>query len=152
MPAMSVTRHRQLVQLSGRCSKAARSVHRMADSARAQGLLCLHDNLIAERARLERIVGRITQTRAADEEGRPTTSRGWRMDGIMRAEARRTDCPLRVAVRYNDRENADLLAQWEWGADLEEIAEWHQRTSNGIHSQLRRLGASGLEEPCALQP
>ena len=45
----------------------------------------------------------------------------------------------RQAVRYNEPENNALLAQDMAGAWLSDIAEFHERTANGVGSQIRRL-------------
>lgn len=68
-------------------------------------------------------------------------SRGWRMDGVIRPEARRIGCHARrQAVRYNLAERADLLAQFEAGARIADIAYWHERSPNGVSMQLAQMG------------
>lgn len=47
----------------------------------------------------------------------------------------------RQSVRYSPKEKADLLAQLSEGFCVLEIADWHERTPNGVSMQLVRLGA-----------
>jgi len=75
-------------------------------------------------------------------------ARGWRMDGIMREDVRQAcGYKRRQAVRYNDAENQDLIAQHAAGARIEDMAEWHERTENGIGGQLMRLGCIPADGP-----
>jgi hypothetical protein len=72
----------------------------------------------------------------------PLNARGWRMDGVIAPDRRRTGQePLRQSVQYTAAEDRDLLAQHEAGARIEDIAAWHQRGINGVSTRLERLGA-----------
>lgn len=62
------------------------------------------------------------------------------MFGVYHVEYREIlKMPPRQSVRYNKAENLDLLAQHAAGFSMEEIAEWHQRSVNGVSLQIARL-------------
>lgn len=69
-------------------------------------------------------------------------ARGWRTDGCMSDEYRSLcKYPRRQAVKYSRGESRDIQEQHALGFDNEEIAEWHERTANGVYVHLERLGA-----------
>ena len=73
--------------------------------------------------------------------------RGWRTDGVMRPEVRRQGQEARrQAVRYSAAESSDMLAQFRLGFSVEEIAEWHERSVNGVSIQLYWLGEIKYKE------
>lgn len=71
---------------------------------------------------------------------KPLSPRGWRMDGMMKPEYRAAmGYRVRQAVRYNLAELQQMLAAYDMGFSIEEIAEDHQRTENGVGGRLMDL-------------
>lgn len=66
--------------------------------------------------------------------------RGWRQDGCMSDEyrAKMGYTARRQAVRYSEAETRDLLEQYYAGFFMEDIAEYHERTVNGVATQIGR--------------
>lgn len=67
-------------------------------------------------------------------------ARGWSMAGCMSPEYRaERGYPLRQAVRYTGAEDQQLLAAWEAGASISELAADHQRREGAIAWRIERL-------------
>lgn len=84
------------------------------------------------------------KTARKDRPGPTLNRKGWIVSGGMNIRYRcKSGIPARAAIRYNDAENASLLEEWAGGKgiDIAEIAKRHQRTENGVSTQLARLGA-----------
>ncbi len=77
-------------------------------------------------------------------------ARGWRQDGCMSPEYRaRWGYPRRQAVKYNSAEIRAIVSQHLAGFSTKEIAEYHERTANGIDIVLQRhlQGATTCQSP-----
>lgn len=69
-------------------------------------------------------------------------ARGWRVSGCMEPAYRALmGYPRRQSVTYTCAESRDILAQFALGFTPTEIAEWHERTANGVFIHLYRMGA-----------
>lgn len=78
--------------------------------------------------------------REKTDAAKPLSPRGWRMDGMMKPEYRAAmGYRGRQAVRYNLAELQQMLAAHDMGFSIEEIAEDHQRTENGVGGRLQDL-------------
>jgi hypothetical protein len=62
------------------------------------------------------------------------------LESAAKQQRRRNSLPLRAGSAWSDKEDNELLAEWDSGLDASEIAPKHQRTRSAIASRLVVLG------------